>query len=78
MAATHQYHYCASAEKLTPTKLRDTTPKKGYQSGVKVIPTYRRTVKEGSEGNGLYDKLFFFRNKRVESYNTVIKRLKGK
>ena len=39
---------------------------------------YRNSKKEGLEKDSFYEKLFFFRNKRVESFDIVIKRLKGK
>jgi hypothetical protein len=40
--------------------------------------TYRAAQKRGLTNNNIYDKLFFFRNKRVESYEIVMKRLKNK
>lgn len=35
-------------------------------------------IKSGIEKDSFYNRMFFFRNKRVESYEIVMKRLRGK
>jgi hypothetical protein len=48
---------------------RQTTPTKSTLSFATDAPrTYRAAQKKGLQQNNFYDKLFFFRNKRVESY----------
>ena len=58
--------------------MRQTTPTKSTLSFASETRTYRAAEKKGLAKNSFYDKLFFFRNKRVESYEIVMKRLKNK
>lgn len=62
---------------------RQLTPTKSFrQSGLTQSQAYsgpqKSAIKVGVEKDSFYNKMQFFRNKRVESYEIVMKRLKGK
>jgi hypothetical protein len=63
---------------LTPTKSSTGNYTGSLYMGNTTQQVYRNSKKEGLEKDSFYEKLFFFRNKRVESFDIVLKRLKGK
>lgn len=65
----------SKSKNLTPTKSYAASSYGGYGHSGQV---YKNSKKEGLEKDSVYEKLFFFRNKRVESFDIVIKRLRGR
>ena len=75
-------HHFGSTDK-SRSKSRNLTPTKSFNGySTSLYPqsnqVYRNSKKEGLEKDSFYEKLFFFRNKRVESYDIVMKRLRGR
>ena len=75
-------HFGSTEKSLSKSK--HMTPTKSFMNGSyngiinSSTQFYKNSKKEGLEKDSVYEKLFFFRNKRVESFDIVMKRLKGK
>ena len=72
-----------STSKSKSKKRSNLTPTKSYNGGYNSLYpqtalVYKNSKKEGLEKDSFYEKLFFFRNKRVESFDIVMKRLRGR